>query len=189
MHTMYNIYKIHYENCRIRWKRKSVFFFCSRCCFDDRIDGTRHFHPKCQCFAMQVCVCVCVAISSTMPCHAKCNVFILFRLNRINGLEKFFWLWKCFWLPFGSKFLLLLSAYCCCWLNARNLGLDICMYKCMSVTVCVLIFSVFRKQPAIYDVYILARHEYECAHARTHATNHLKRLMNMHESFTLLICH
>lgn len=38
------------------------------------------------------CKCVVQSLCSAMPCHAMCNVFILFRLNGINGLEKFFWL-------------------------------------------------------------------------------------------------
>lgn len=94
-------------------------------------------------------------------------------------------------------------AYCCCSSECLwNLSvLDI--YVCMNVTVCCVIFSVFRKQPAIYDVYTYwqvnatktSMNLNDCARSlarspiRTHTTNHLKRLMNMHELFTLLICH
>lgn len=52
--------------------------------------------------------------------------------------------------------------------------MDECDCVWLSVCVCLLIFSVFRKQPAIYEVYILAtecesEHEFQQAHtlART----------------------
>lgn len=52
------------------------------------------------------CKCVVQSLCSAMPCHAMCNVFILFRLNGIwnKRVGKILLARNVCWLPFGSNF-------------------------------------------------------------------------------------
>lgn len=135
---------------------------------------------------VRVYVCVYVETGTML-----CNVFILFRSNGMNGLEKFFWQLDIFWLLLGfiSLYFCWLAAAAVAvavgWMHIFNLSSDFYMY--------VDIFGLPEVTSHIRDFFIgkwirkWARTQ-ACACVRVqHIIQNV--LMNMHELFSLPIYH